>query len=81
MKVLALRLPPADTDRGFFFRLPMDVALQKALDDLRSIGARRLPSPAMVETAPDRMTWKGRTATGRSWELRKNARESYHCAY
>ncbi len=53
--------------------------LQSALGELRSAGAKGLPSEETVEAAAAGAIWKGTKQNGDSWELIKNSEDSFNC--
>jgi hypothetical protein len=55
----------------------MDGACVSAVENLKRVGARGLPSLYIIEQAPDDSEWTGRAADGSRWKLHKNKRESY----
>lgn len=57
----------------------MNSNLQKALSELKEVGAQGLPSSSEVEAAKDGSSWNGKKATGDDWSLIKNNENSYNC--
>lgn len=57
----------------------MNEKLQSALSELKSAGAKALPSPSAVESAKDGTTWNGQKNNGDPWALTKNNENSYNC--
>lgn len=57
----------------------MNSNLEKALKELKTANAEKMPIPRHVEAAKDGTSWSGTTAKGEAWSLTKNNPDSYNC--
>lgn len=55
----------------------MNPQLEKALQELKDIGAEGVPSPDEVMNAADASTWSGAAEGGGHWQLVKHHNDSY----